>query len=590
MSSPAVWAASATTAAPGGALDSGYLWMPIVAGFAMFYMAWGIGANDVANAFATSFGARSITMKQAVVIATFCEFLGALALGSQVSATIRKGIVTVDYFPGINGRLTIMCGMMSALLASALWLHFASMWALPVSTTHTIIGGVIGFVVVSRGYGAVTWSKILEIVASWLVSPLLACAFAGLLWYGVRGFVYARGIGAEARVRRAQLAVPPLTCLTWTIVIVFMVYKGAKGLNLKSTPLGTAVGYGFAFGAPFGVLSYFAVQHYMPVWRRRVEAAAADGAGEGGGGERTVLEGGGRGGAAGGRGDTLRDTALLLDAMSTAWDGARAESYGVADPVDPRLRGCTAPAMLLRAGKQGAYAGGADASAPRLPPIAGPAAGAGAGAEAGAGGLSVPLMSDADADDAAAAPVPEEQLREHALVEQLFRPLNVLTAAFESFAHGANDVANSIGPFNAVVGAYQQPLGGKLGMPEWVLCIGGVGIVVGLWTYGERVMRTMGKDITYVTPSRAFCIELAATFTILFATNLGLPVSTTHASVGAVIGIGVVDGASKVNWGVLKGVFLSWIITLPAAAFTTAAIFGFLLPAVTSVCAAVGSD
>jgi sodium-dependent phosphate transporter len=537
--------------AGGGSLDDGYLWMPIVAGFAMFYMAWGIGANDVANAFATSFGAKSITLKQAILVATFCEFLGAFALGSEVSATIRKGIVSIDSFgaaaspdspEAIDGRLTIMCGMMSSLMASAIWLHMASKMALPVSTTHTIVGGVIGFVVVSRGYGAVDWSKVAQIVASWLISPMLSCAFGALSWALLKAWIYSASLSDEAQVQRAKMAIPGLTCLTWAVVIVFMIYKGAKGLGINDTPLPRATGIGFAFGACFGLAAYFGVAHFMPAWRVKVareEAAARAGmVGIGGGGGDGGGDGNGVGGK-GGQGGNGRDRSGLRDSFIL-------EALNTRDVID------ASPSAGLTEGEMRQLGIAGDSS------------------------LAAPLNAAGSGDEQ----------RENKLVEHMFRPLNVLTAAFESFAHGANDVANSIGPFNAVVAAYDAPLASKVGMPEWILVIGGVGIVVGLWTYGEKVMRTMGKDICYVTPSRAFCIELSATFTILFATNLGLPVSTTHASVGAVIGIGCVDGPSKVNWGVLRGVFTSWITTLPAAAMTTAAIFGFLLPAVTSVCPA----
>lgn len=525
------------TASAGGsdALGKDYLWMPIVAGFTMFYMAWGIGANDVANAFATSFGAKSITLKQAIMVATFCEFLGSFALGAEVSSTIRKGIVSIDNFRGDDGRLTIMCGMMSALLASALWLHLASKLALPVSTTHTIVGGVIGFVVVSRGYDAVEWGTITEIVASWLISPLLSSFFAAISWALLKTWLYASNLSEETRVQRAKAAIPALTCLTWAIVIVFMIYKGAKGLGISDTPLGKAVGIGFAFGACFAVFAYLAVGRLMPRWRAAVandeEAARSDMMGTVGGdntsrGEMSQV--------------VLRDSFILeaLDTQSGSFFDA-----ATSDNLDLDLPPASKMAEL-----------GNDGDGRPTAPLA-------------AGGRMA-------GDDTAF---------ESKMVEMMFRPLNVLTAAFESFAHGANDVANSIGPFNAVVAAYNAPLDETNQMPEWILVVGGLGIVLGLWTYGERVMRTMGKDITYVTPSRAFCIELSATFTILFATNLKLPVSTTHASVGAVIGVGVVDNVKTVNWGVLRGVFTSWLTTLPAAALTTASIFGFLLPAVTTV-------
>ena len=498
-----------------GQLDSEYLWIPVLSGFAMVFMAWGIGANDVANAFATSFGSGSLNIKQIVIIATFCEFGGALLLGSSVSATIRKGIVDIDSFPGDNGRLTIMVGMLSALLAGSFWLALASRYGLPVSTTHTIVGSVVGFIVVGKGYDAVKWSKIIKIVLSWVVSPLISLGVSGILWFLTKKFVWSAS-DDESRVSRAKLAIPPLTFLTFTVCIMFMIYKGGPALGMKETSLGEAIGWGAVFGAAFSIIAFFGVKAKIDQWTKESDdefAAAAE------------------------EGDEAADASAVV--KSANLDDALSKVKANPDTAK-----------------------------------------------------TVALASPATADDVGAPPAEElknpmkrdengKKLTANALLlERIFRPLNITTAAFESFAHGANDVANAIGPFNAVVAAYNEPLAKKVDMPLWILAVGGFGIVIGLHTYGKNVMYTLGRDITYITPARAFCIELGATFTILLATNMGMPVSTTHASVGAVMGIGLVDNWRKVKWNTMGKVFGSWIITLPVAGFVTAAIFGFLKPTV----------
>jgi len=526
MSELARHLASVTTTTA-GQLDSQFLWIPILAGFAMVFMAWGIGANDVANAFATSYGAGSLNIKQIVVVATFCEFGGALLLGSAVSETIRKGIVNIDSFPGDDGRLTIMTGMLASLLAGAFWLALASRYGLPVSTTHTIVGSVVGFVCVAKGYDAVTWSKVLKIVLSWVVSPMLSLAIAGTLWFFTKHFVYSKPaagtteIDTALRVRRARLAIPPLTFLTFTICVMFMVYKGGPALKLKSMSVSTAIGWGAVFGAGFSVLAHFGINHKLAQWTKESEDEFAAAAEEG-------------------------------------------------DDAAPVTTGAVVKNAELDSALEKAVAVGAVA-------LAAPAAAADVGAPAAAAAAA----ADEEPKHPAKRDEHGKKLSANALLlERMFRPLNILTAAFESFAHGANDVANAIGPFNAVIAAYNEPLAKKTDMPLWILGVGGFGIVIGLHTYGINVMRTLGRDITYVTPARAFCIELGATFTILLATNMGMPVSTTHASVGAVIGIGLVDNWRAVKWNTMGKVFTSWIITLPIAAFVTAALFGFLKPTV----------
>ena len=518
-------------AATAGGLGSEYLWLPVIGGFAMFYMAWGIGANDVANAFATSWGAKSLTLKQIVIVATICEFCGALLLGSHVSSTIRKGIVDIDAFPGDDGRLEIMTGMLSALLAGGTWLLIATKYSLPVSTTHTIVGSVIGMVIVGRGYDAVVWSKVVKIVLSWFISPLLAMGISGTVWACTKYTVFAKDIDEAESVKRAKVAIPFLTFLTFTICVMFMIYKGGPALKLKSMSVASAIGWGALVGGVFLFVSVFLLQKLIPQWEAQAEAEVASRSEEG----QQV---------------TAKDTDVNTDATVPVKQHEVAGQLAVQEPKKA-----------------------SDVGEPEVAKTAITTATVTEKETIGQGKDWDETIRSAD----------EPTTANGMLLEKMFRPLNILTAAFESFAHGANDVANAIGPFNAIVAAYNAPLASKVDMPLWILSVGGIGIVVGLWMYGTNVMKTMGKNITYLSPARAFCIELGATFTILLATNMGMPVSTTHASVGAVLGIGCVDNIKKVKWGVMGSVFASWIVTLPVAALTTSAFYGFLKPTVVNM-------
>lgn len=482
-----------------GALE-GYVWIPVVAGFAMLYMAWGIGANDVANAFGTSFGARSLTHTQAVMLATVCEFLGAFALGSHVSKTVRKDIVSISLYEGDEGRLTLMVGMMCALFAASLWLHLASWLALPVSTTHSIIGSMMGVAVVTRGYASVNWDKVVQIVMSWVASPGLAMAISATLWFVIKGLVFRHARVAQQVVWAHRVA-PACVFMTVSVVTLFMIYKGAKGLDIDEMPLVRALRIGCLTGAVATALTYPAVRW----WVRRVVATSP----------------------------------MPTDEAALELSGAE---------LTAALEACESGGATGEAVEDTTVEATGDAATDDAP--------------------------TADADDTTPTPPP------HTATERIFIPLNVLTAAFESLAHGANDVANAIGPFNGIVAAYRYPLSKKTEMPLWILAFGGAGIVVGLLTYGRRVMQRIGHHITCVTPSRAFCIELAATFTILLATNLELPVSTTHASVGAVIGVGLVDNYCAVQWYGVGQMVASWVLTIPFAGLVTSALYGLILPAV----------
>lgn len=455
-------------------------WVVVLATISMLYMAWGIGANDVANAFGPAFGARSLTIRQACIIAAACEGAGAILMGGSVSDTIRKGMMDVSLYAGSEGRILILAGMTSVLLAAATWLLVASRLGLPVSTTHSAVGGVIALAIASKGYESVNWPKVGMIIASWFISPVMSALTSCLLYTVLRRVV----LEAPDSQRRAKLAAPVFVFFVTFIVALFTVYKGGKGLGLHKTSVEVAMGASIGIAALFAALSY----PFVNWWSAKIQAQLAE---------------------------SGTDSKPSVDQaqVSTGEENSEAKN------------------------------------------------------------------GDIELADKKAVDVPSK----HSETEQLFTGFVVIIAGFFSLAHGANDVANSVGPFAAVLSAYEGELQKKSEIPLWVFVAAGAMIVVGLATYGIKVMTTIGTSITPMTPPKAFIVNFASTLVVLLATRFGIPVSTTHASVGAVLGVGVSEGVREVDWKVMSKVFLSWILTLPIVGITASGIFGLLLPAMVRV-------
>lgn len=417
-------------------MEYGMIFLGLAIVFGLF-MAWGIGANDVANAMGTSVGSGAITIKQAVLIAAIFEFAGAFLAGGQVTKTIRKGIVDADLLSSTPELLIF--GMLAALLAAGIWLLVASKFGWPVSTTHTIVGAIVGFAAVGIGFEAVHWGKVGTIVMSWVVSPALAGIVSYWLFRSVQKFI----LNTDHPFENAKRYVPYYIFLTGFMIALVTMFKGLKHVGLETS---LAQNYGIAF--VFGLIVMFVSMHYT----RRIQ-----------------------------------------------------------------------------------------------------------------------IKPEADKDF------------HFANVERVFGVLMVVTACAMAFAHGSNDVANAIGPVAAVVGIVQS--GGEVATksmtPIWILILGGAGIVAGLMMYGKHVIATIGKNITELTPSRGFAATLAAATTVVIASGTGLPISTTHTLVGAVLGVGLARGIGALNLNVVRTIFLSWIVTLPAGALMSIAFF-FLLKGIFS--------
>lgn len=414
-------------------MEHATLLLILAAVFGLF-MAWGIGANDVANAMATSVGSKALTIKSAIIIAAIFEFSGAYLAGGEVTSTIRKGMVDSAMFA--NSPELLVYGMLSALLAAGVWLLLATYSGLPVSTTHSIVGAIVGFAAITMGVDAVHWGKVGNIAMSWVVSPILAGTMAYFLYRSVQLLI----LDSKDPFKNAKRYVPFYIFITGFIISLVTVFKGLKHLGL---------------------------------------------------------------------------------------DMSQAECYGIAVIVG--IISAIIGVFMIRKIKE--------------------------------------------------RPVNVGGFHLHD-VELVFGVLMIFTACAMAFAHGSNDVANAIGPVAAVVSIVNN--GGlieqKSALPSWILLLGAMGIVAGLVMYGHKVIATVGAGITELTPSRGFCGELAASTTVVLASGTGIPISTTHTLVGAILGVGLARGISALNLRVIGSIFMSWIITLPAGA-VLAIIFFYILKA-----------
>ncbi|MCH8042266.1 MAG: inorganic phosphate transporter [Planctomycetes bacterium] len=423
-----------------------------------FYMAWNIGANDVANAMGTSVGSKALTFRQAVIIAAIFEFGGAVLVGSDVTDTVRKGIIDPTDFVATEADpdrpKILLYGMLAALVAAALWLNVATYFGQPVSTTHSIVGGVFGFGLVASP-GSVDWSTMGQIVLSWFISPLASGLLAMFVFWLMLRFILRTKEPDLAARRYAPLVV----FIVAFILVLSFIYKGLKPMHLGERLKGSA-------------LENFAQNSWL--------------------GQFLNL--------------TAIDWVALMSAVSVGLLAAIVSWFFIA--------------RIAR---------------------------------------EVTITED----------------EKFAFVERIFAFLQIVTAGYLAFAHGANDVANAIGPLAAVFEiATTGVVGAEVPVPLWILILGGVGIVVGLIMMGRKVMETVGTKITEITPSRGFAAQFAGATTVLLCSKMGLPVSTTHCLVGAVIGVALSRGIAALDVRTARNIFASWIATVPIAAMLTVMIYG----------------
>ena len=489
-----------------------YEWIFICGIIFAFYNAWGIGANDCANSFATSVGAKVLTLKQAVLIAAVFEFCGAVFMGSHVTSTVRKKIVDIDIFENNPGAL--MYGMLCSDLASAIWLTIATYFKLPVSTTHSIIGAIVGFSLAYGGNNAVNWKKIWLVIASWVASPVLSGIFAGILFFLINRFVFPKFYNSYQRTLHIF---PVLTFFTFFINSLFIIYKGSPQLELDETELWVAMVASIAIGLVTALAANFL---YLPYVKRRLENNTEDVAEEG---EGHNVEDGEEG-----DGETPGNkTESYLEAVNDVQEEINNKSFMYNPELGIQENIKNSKALVKK-------------------------------------------LEDKHYEDNL------EKLYENSgqidkKSDKLCSWVQIITACFSSFAHGSNDVANAVAPLATIYHIYQNDsISKKSDVPIWVLVLGGIGIVVGLSTWGYKIIDRIGRELTKISPSRGFIIELSAALTIIIASRAEIPVSTTHCQVGSVVGCGLVGGVKNIKWGILKKIVFSWLITLPITGFLSA--------------------
>lgn len=395
-----------------------------------FYVAWSIGANDLANSMGTSVGSKALTIRKAVIIAGIFEFLGAALVGVHVTKTLRYGIVD-PYSPVFTANPYLyVYGMLAALLAAAIWVTISTYYSLPISTTQSIVGALVGFGVVASGISSISWGKIVEIGESWILSPMAGMLLAFFVFFIVKKVIF----DVEKPLESTKKVVPFFAFIL-LMVISFSIFKGIENTSFPRFSLFIVLGISFAAGLIAAIVSYVLVSRYKP---RNIK---------------------------------------------TEYD-------------------------------------------------------------------------------------------EYKSIEHIFIYLQLITACYVAFAHGANDVANAIGPLAAIVDILESgTIVPGVGIPVWLIVLGAIGIVVGLGTWGHKVIYTIGNKITEITPTRGFAAEFSTALVVLMCSRLGLPISTSQVLVGSVIGVGLAKGIFAVDLKVIKTILTSWVLTVPVSAATTAGIF-----------------
>ncbi|GJJ72268.1 solute carrier family 20 (sodium-dependent phosphate transporter) [Entomortierella parvispora] len=503
-----------------------------------FMDSFGIGANDVSNSFGAAVGSGALNLKQAVLIASVCEFLGAFLMGSSTADTIKGGLIDVKLF-GDKPEL-LMLAMVCALVGSSSWVLFASSRGLPVSTTHSIVGAITGAGIAGFGFSAVKWAEVGKIVLSWIISPLAAGLVTAIIFTITRFFI----LKHKDSLKRGLTAIPFYFAITIFINVFYIIFKGSPGLSLSSLPLGAIIGISLGISVVVFLWCNFFLKVYL---RRKLEGeeplkwyhsfyvrAVSTRSKDAENLEEIACE---------------KDGKMIDSGIENADGSVNSGLAALDDTPDKPSTILQKFKNLLQKLKNKAFAG---------------------------------LNQDITKSSEAVDNIHDNSTRYDSKTEQLFCTLQVLTACFASFAHGSNDVANAIGPLTTIYYVWKHAevdISGSAPVPVWILAYGGIAIDIGLLTYGYKVMATLGNNICYVSPSRGFSLSLGTSLTVLTCSKLGLPVSTTHCITGATTSVGLCSGGGvkSINWKILGMIASSWIFTLPAAGTVSGLLFALII-------------
>ncbi|RLV85774.1 Phosphate permease PHO89 [Meyerozyma sp. JA9] len=532
-----------------------------------FLDAWNIGANDVANSFASSVSSRSLKYWQAMALAGICEFLGAVLVGNRVSDTIRNKIIDVEVFAA--DPAVLMLTMACALIGSSLWLTAATSVGMPVSTTHSIVGAVIGSSIAAKGAKNIVWGwgGVSQIIASWFIAPAIAGCFASIIFLISKYLVLERK-NFSTSLNNALLLVPTLVFITFSILTMLIVWKGAPSLNLDDLSDGALAGSIVGVGA---VATLLYMLFFYPYYRRKLvhndwTLRWFD-----------VY-----------RGPTFyfmptdnippmpENHQLTIDYYKgRRQEEPKPEPDTKADSVDIEslsvTTGHSAPQQTTRQLwwsllKQGPK---------KWPYLLWLVVSHGFTKDV----ISTQMNGGVLAGDLRAVHGKSKFYDNR--IEFLYSLLQAITAGTMSFAHGANDIANATGPLATVYLVWKSnTTASKADVPIWVLCYAAAALVIGCWTYGYRIMANLGNKLILQSPSRGFSIELGAAVTTVMATQLAIPVSTTQCAVGATVFVGLCNKDLRaVNWRMVLWCYLGWVFTLPMAGIIAGIINGIILNA-----------
>ena len=469
-----------------------YLWILVVGGAFSYFASMGIGANDAANAFATSIGSKSLTIKNAVILAAVFESSGAILMGGHVVNTIRKGIADYECFE--DEPYVLMYGCMWVCFTVGCWLFIASKYEMPVSTTHSCVGSMIGMTLALKGPECVIWyvkkesfpyiGGVSGIVLSWVISPLFSALLASLLFGGLRSGL----LRLKNSFNMSIYVFPFITGSCVTLNTFYIIYKGAKGLGLNNTPFGIACAWSFGLGGGTGLLSMLLIKKAKLIVENRFKIT-----------------------------ESIKDVENVeLELSDKKTVDANVES-------------------------------------------------------------SEEFYNNAVNSSEVVLTIHENAEKFDEKTEELFKFLQIFTAICDSFSHGANDVANAIGPFAAIYTIYNNDVlteKNELGKDAyWILALGGVGISAGLAVYGYKIIKAIGVKMCKITPSRGISIGLASALVIITGSRFEIPLSTTHCQVGATIGVALLEDPNKcsgINKMIVVKTLAGWIITLIVVGSSTA--------------------
>lgn len=583
----------------------------IVVGFLIaFFLAFGIGANDVANSFGTSVGSRVLTLRQAFILACVFETLGAILLGAKVSDTIRKGII--DLTPYENNTSLLMVGNVAALAGSCVWLIAATLLRLPVSATHSIVGATVGFALVAHGAKGIRWDKLGMIIGSWFISPILAGGVSIGLFFICHFFILNKDDQLEPGLR----FLPIFYAVTIVVNLFSVFYEGPEMLGFNKIPLwGTFI---ISFGC--GVICAIVIRMFVVPWQRKriraqvfsvtqsVSSVSQDLTPADSTSHSIIDEGLSR--------PTEKLTGECLNGKHSNGQvkkATNAELYGnqtnelllftEKPPCQEKKKGSVkqnlSQVQLVNEESHSGFAtpigiNSAPTDLTNLETVFRNGECVENSVENGAvngmrsiGGIIVRTPSSCHHSDHSdtTTELTETSSREQGRLMvidrpeacQLFSFLQILTAVFGAFAHGGNDVSNAIGPLISLwlIGT-TQTVATMAPTPIWILLFGGIGISLGLCILGRRVIKTLGEDLTRITPSSGFCIEIGSALTVLIASNIGVPISTTHCKVGSVVFVGRFRARENVDWSIFRNIVLAWLVTLPVTGGISAAIMAGL--------------